>query len=55
MIVKNLIKRLNEFNPDANIYFTLDLDSKDGYPKIEILEIAETQLVGVLHKADSPG
>lgn len=52
--MKNLIKRLQEFNPEANIYFTLDLDSKEGYPKVEILPIVELQLVGVLHKAKPP-
>ena len=50
MIVKNLIERLQQFNPEANIYFTLNLDSKEGYPIVEILKIVDLQLVGVLHK-----
>ena len=54
MKVKYLIERLQKFNPEANIYFTLDLDSKEGYPKVEILQIVELQLVGVLHKAKKP-
>jgi len=54
MKVKNLIERLQEFNPEANIYFTLDLNSKEGYPKVEILKLVELQLVGFLHKAEPP-
>ena len=54
MKVKKLIERLEEFNPEANIYFTLDLDSEEGYPKVEVLPIVELQLVGVLHKAKTP-
>ncbi len=54
MKVKNLVERLQEFNPEANIYFTLNLDSKEGYPKVEILGLTELQLVGVLHKAKVP-
>jgi hypothetical protein len=34
MKVKKLIERLEEFDPEANIYFTLDLNSKETYPKI---------------------
>ncbi|KKM63005.1 hypothetical protein LCGC14_1515930 [marine sediment metagenome] len=52
MKVKYLIKRLQQFNPRANIYFTLDLSSGEGFPKVEILEISKFQLVGVLHKAN---
>jgi len=51
MKVKYLIKRLEEFDPEANIYFTLDIDSKEGFPKVEILKLTKFQLVGVLHKA----
>ncbi len=51
MKVKNLIENLQHFNPEANIYFTLDLDSKEGYPTVELLKIVDLQLVGVLHKA----
>ena len=35
----------------ANIYFTFNPDSKEGFPKVEILKIVELQLVGILHKA----
>jgi len=51
-LLKNLIERLQQFNPRANIYFTLDLSSGEGFPKVEILEISKFQLVGVLHKAN---
>jgi hypothetical protein len=51
MKVKNLIERLQEFDPEANIYFTMDLDSKEGFPKVEVIEIAKYQLVGLLGKA----
>ena len=51
MKVKNLIKRLQEFDPEANIYFTLDLDSKEGFPIVEILGLAKYQLVGLIKKA----
>ncbi|MFX1446208.1 MAG: hypothetical protein ACFFHV_22650 [Promethearchaeota archaeon] len=54
MKVKILIERLQEFNPDANIYFTLDLNSKEGFPKVEILKIIDLQLVGLLKKAKIP-
>ena len=52
MKVKNLIKRLEEFDPDANIYFTLDLDSKEGFPIVEILGLSKYQLVGLISKAE---
>jgi len=52
MKVKYLIKRLQKFDPEANIYFTLDISSGEGFPKVEILKITEFQLVGVLHKAE---
>ena len=55
MKVKNLIERLQEFNPEANIYFTLDPNSKEGYTIVEILSLAELQLMGILHKAEPPG
>lgn len=51
MIVKNLIERLQEFDPEANIYFTLDLDSKEGFPMMQILENAKYQLIGLIKKA----
>jgi len=51
MKVKYLIERLQKFDLEANIYFTLDLSSEEGFPKVEILEITKFQLVGVLHKA----
>ncbi|MHA2336145.1 MAG: hypothetical protein ACXACX_02530 [Candidatus Hodarchaeales archaeon] len=54
MKVKNLIGKLQEFNPEANIYFTLDLNSEEGYPKVEIIEIANLQLVGLIKKARIP-
>ena len=50
MKVKYLIERLQKFDPEANIYFTLNISSGEGFPKIEILEISKFQLVGVLHK-----
>ena len=50
MKVKNLIERLQEFDPEANIYFTMDLDSKEGFPKIEVIKITKYQLVGLLGK-----
>lgn len=54
MKVKNLIERLQEFDPEANIYFTLDLDSKEGFPIVEILGLAKYQLVGIISKAEEP-
>lgn len=52
--VKDIIEKLQEFKPEANIFFTLDLNSKEGYPEVEILKIVELQLVAVLHKAEPP-
>lgn len=52
MKVKYLIERLQKFDPEANIFFTLDLSSGEGYPKVEIREITKFQLVGILHKAN---
>ena len=54
MKVKNLIKRLQEFDLEANIYFTLDLDSKEGFPIVEILGLAKYQLVGLIKKTEYP-
>ena len=50
MKVKNLIERLQEFDPEANIYFTMDLDSEEGFPKVEVIKITKYQLVGLLGK-----
>jgi len=53
MKVKYLIERLQKFNPEANIFFTLDTSLEEGYPKVEIREIDKEILVGILHKAKS--
>jgi hypothetical protein len=50
MKVKNLIERLQKFDLEANIYFTLDLDSKEGYPVMQILENGKYQLIGLIKK-----
>lgn len=54
MKVKKLIERLEEFDPEANIYFTLDLNSKEGYPKIEVLGLTKYQIVGLIKEAEKP-
>lgn len=51
MKVKYLIERLQKFNPEANIFFTLDTNLGEGYSKVEIREIDKEILMGVLHKA----
>jgi len=50
MIVKNLIKRLQEFDLEADIHFKLDLDSKVGFPIVEIHEISKYKLLGIIKK-----
>ena len=48
MKVKNLIERLQKFDLEANIYFKLDLDSKEGFSTMQINEEAKYQLVGII-------
>lgn len=48
MKVKNLLKRLKDFDPEANIYFTLDLNSEVGYPILEVIKLTQYQLVGLI-------
>ena len=50
MIVKNLIERLQEFDLEADIHFKLNLDSKEGFPMMQILEEGKYQLVGLIKK-----
>ncbi len=48
--VKNFIERLREFDPEANIYFTIDPNSKEGYATMEIVEHGPFQLEGIIKK-----
>ncbi len=50
MKVKNLIENLQKYDLEANIYFKLDLSSKEGYPMLQIHEESRYQLVGIILK-----
>lgn len=52
MIIKNLIQGLKKFNEDANLYFTLDPNSNEGYPKIELIELTKYLVMGILSKPE---
>ena len=44
------MNRLKEYDPEANIYFTLDPDSKEGYIISEINTLSPSLLMCVLSK-----
>jgi len=48
MKIKNLIKKLQEYDPEANIYFTLDPKSKEGYYVGEWITLAPSVIMGIL-------
>ena len=48
MKIKNLITKLQEYDPEANIYFTLDPESKEGYYIGEWIELVPTLIMGIL-------
>jgi len=52
MIIKNLIQRLKKFNEDANLYFTLDPNSNEGYPNIKLIKLTKDLVMGILSKPE---
>jgi len=52
MKVKELVKTLIKFDPEAQIYYRIDPTIKTQYPFVEFVEEGPTVIVGIIKGVD---